>query len=100
MRTEKNGGLDVQTLARELNINYSTFRHAFQQYTGSSPQRYLLDLRLARARKLLTRTPHTTKEIARRTGFKDEFYFYRYFKKKVGMTPSEWRFHSLHKLNA
>lgn len=100
MQTERNGRLDVQALARELNVSYSTFRHTFQKFTGSSPHRYLLDLRLAHARNLLTQTPQTVKEIARRMGFKDEFYFCRFFKLRMGMTPSQWRFQSLHKLNA
>ena len=99
MQAAKERGLDMQALARELNINYRTFRNVFRQYTGVSPGRYLLDLRLAHARNLLKETPQTATEIARQVGFRDENHFFHYFKKRVGMTPSEWRFHSLQKLN-
>jgi len=98
MQTQ-NGDLDILVLARELNINYRTFRHAFRQYTGVSPCRYLLDLRVTHACNLLTQTSQTVAAISRQTGFTDANHFLHYFKKRVGMTPSQWRFHSQHKLN-
>jgi len=99
MQTELESGLDAQALARELNVSYSSFRHTFQQHTGSSPHQYLLELRLVRARNLLTQTAQSVKEIAQQVGFEDEHYFCRYFKMKAGMTPGQWRSRSLPKLN-
>lgn len=97
MQAELEGGLNAQSLAREMNVSYSTFRHTFQQHTGSSPHQYLLDLRLVRARNLLTQTELSVKEIAQRAGFEDEHYFCRYFKMKAGMPPGQWRLRSLPK---
>ena len=97
MQTELESGLNAQALARELNLSYSSFRHTFQQHTGSSPHQYLLELRLVRARNLLKQTALSVKEIAQQTGFKDEHYFCRYFKMKAGMTPGQWRSRSLPK---
>jgi AraC-like DNA-binding protein len=94
MRTELEQGLNAQALARELNVSYSSFRHVFQQHTGSSPHQYLLELRLVRARNLLTQTTQSVKGIARRTGFEDEHYFCRFFKMKTGLTPGQWRLRS------
>jgi AraC-like DNA-binding protein len=91
MRSEMGSGLNAQSLARELNISYSSFRHTFHQHTGSSPHQYLLELRLARARNLLEQTALTIKEIAQQAGFEDEHYFCRFFKLKTGMTPGQWR---------
>ncbi len=95
MQTELESGVNAQALARELNVSYSSFRHTFQQHTGSSPHQYLLELRLVRARNLLTQTTHSVKEIAQQTGFEDEHYFCRFFKMKTGLTPGKWRSRSL-----
>ncbi|HTI98079.1 MAG TPA: AraC family transcriptional regulator [Dongiaceae bacterium] len=91
MRSDMGSGLDAPLLARELNISYSSFRHTFQQHTGSSPHQYLLELRLARARNLLEQTSCSIKEIAQQAGFEDEHYFCRFFKQKTGVTPGQWR---------
>ena len=100
MQTELEQNLNAQALARELNVSYSSFRHTFQQHTGSSPHQYLLELRLVRARNLLTQTAQSVKEIAQRTGFGDEHYFCRFFKLKLGLTPGQWRSRSQAKINA
>ena len=100
MQTELESGLNAQALARELNVSYSSFRHTFQQHTGSSPHQYLLELRLVRARNLLTQTPRSIKEIAQQAGFDDEHYFCRFFKMKTGLTPGQWRIRSLPGHNA
>jgi AraC-like DNA-binding protein len=97
MQTELESGLNAQALARDLNVSYSSFRHTFQQHTGSSPHQYLLELRLVRARNLLTQTAQSVKEIARLAGFDDEHYFCRFFKMNTGLTPGQWRFRSLTK---
>ena len=91
MQAEIESGLNVQAFARELNVSYSSFRHTFQQHTGSSPHQYLLELRLVRARNLLTQTAQSIKEIAQQAGFDDEHYFCRFFKMKTGSTPGQWR---------
>jgi AraC-like DNA-binding protein len=83
--------LDMKLLARELGVGYSWFRHAFTAHTGLSPHRYLLEFRLVRARNLLAETEFPVKEIARLTGFEDEFYFSRLFRQKLNFTPSQWR---------
>ncbi len=97
MQNELESGLNAQALARELNISYSSFRHTFQQHTGSSPHQYLLELRLVRARNLLTQTAQSIKEIAKQAGFDDEHYFCRFFKMKTGLTPGQWRSRSVPK---
>jgi AraC-like DNA-binding protein len=99
IQNELESGLNAQALARELNISYSSFHHTFQQHTGSSPHQYLLDLRLVRARNLLTETTLSVKAIAQQAGFDDEHYFCRFFKTKTGLTPGQWRSQSLPKRN-
>jgi AraC-like DNA-binding protein len=91
MRESAEVPLDLPTLARELNVSYRWFRRAFAYHTGLSPHKYLLEIRLARARGLLAQSSLSIKEIAMRTGFEDTQYFCRFFHKKVGQTPGVWR---------
>ncbi|HEU5068856.1 MAG TPA: AraC family transcriptional regulator [Verrucomicrobiae bacterium] len=83
--------IDMTELAAELNVSYRWFRRAFTHHTGLSPHHYLLDIRLACARDLLSQSSLSLKEIALRIGFEDPQYFSRIFHKKVGLTPGTWR---------
>lgn len=83
--------LDMAGLARELGVSYSSLRSSFTKHTGLSPHQYLLELRLIRARQLLTDTTLTIKAVALETGFRDEHYFSRLFRQKMNRTPSQWR---------
>jgi AraC-like DNA-binding protein len=94
IRESAEAPLDLPSLARELNVSYRWFRRAFAHHTGLSPRRYLLEIRLARARSLLAQSSLPIKEIAMRTGFGEEQYFCRFFHKKVGQTPGVWRAHA------
>ena len=88
--------LNMKLLAHELGASYSWFRHTFTMHTGLSPHQYLLELRLVHARSLLAETEFSVKEIAVQTGFEDEFYFSRFFRQKLNLTPSQWRSRSRH----
>lgn len=91
MREAHNTNLKMATLARELNVSYRWFRRAFAHHTGLSPHHYFLDIRLARARDFLAQTSLSIKEVAAQAGFDDAQYFCKFFHRKVGVTPSEWR---------
>jgi AraC-like DNA-binding protein len=91
MREALTAQLNLGKLARDLGMSYTSFRHKFAHHTGMSPHQYLLELRLARARKLLMETALSTKEVAHLSGFEDEHYFCRFFHRKLNATPTEWR---------
>jgi AraC-like DNA-binding protein len=78
-------------LARDLGVSYTWFRRAFAHHTGLSPHQYQLQLKIGRARTLLTETTLAIKEVAFRAGFESEQYFCRLFKSKTGVTPGAWR---------
>jgi AraC-like DNA-binding protein len=82
---------DLEKLASELKVSYRWFRSTFARHTGMSPYKYVLEMRLARARDLLIETSLSTKEIALLLGFEDAQYFCRLFHKKVGLSPGAWR---------
>lgn len=85
------GSLDMERVAFELPMGYSSFRKAFKRITGTSPNQYQLNLRLDRAKHLLMMTNLNVNEIADQTGFESAFYFSKLFKKKTGMSPRAYR---------
>ncbi len=83
--------LSIQDIADMLGVSYSTLRKQFKEYTGLSPAIYQQDLKLQRAKELLTTTNLSIKEIAYRLNFDSPDYFSAKFKIKTGRKPSEMR---------
>lgn len=83
--------LSLEETARHLGASYSTFRRIFREHTGVGPHQYRLHLKLSHARDLLLNTDLSVKEVAFRSGFEEEQYFCRFFKKIMGKTPSGYR---------
>lgn len=81
--------IDLELMAAENNIGYSYFRKMFKEYTGISPRQYHLDLKIMRAKELLLSTDMNIKQICFELGFQSSHYFSRFFKQKVGMSPSQ-----------
>ena len=91
IRESLESDLTIQELSEELGVSYSNFRKLFKQHTGLSPALYQQDLRLQRAKELLSTTKMSIKEIAYRLNFESPDYFSSKFKLKTGMKPSEFR---------
>jgi AraC-like DNA-binding protein len=83
--------ISMHDLASGLPMGYSKFRKLFKEVTSYSPQQYLLNLRINKAKELLLATELNVNEIAYQTGFDSEFYFSSLFKKKVGSSPVNYR---------
>lgn len=83
--------LSIQDIADKMGVSYSKFRKLFKEYTGLSPATYQQDLKLQRAKELLTTTNLSIKEIAYRLNFDSPDYFSAKFKIKTGRKPSEMR---------
>ncbi len=95
-RMAKESGRDevnLESIANDLNVSYTWFRRMFALHTGLSPHQYRMQLRIGRARTLLTETNMTVKEVAYNSGFGSDHYFCRLFKAKTGMSPEQWRRH-------
>ena len=75
--------------ASQININY--FCNAFRNATGTSPWNYMIHLRLEKAKKLLCETDMTIAEVAQESGFCDQSYMSRLFRKYEKITPSQFR---------
>ncbi|PYQ18146.1 MAG: hypothetical protein DMF81_25790, partial [Acidobacteria bacterium] len=68
-------GPPLPELARRLGVSYTWFRRMFAHHTGLSPHQYRIQIKVGRARSLLSDTALTVKEIAFRCGFESEHYF-------------------------
>lgn len=83
--------IDIKELAKQEHISYTYFRTIFKKKTGTSPNQYIITIRLRNASLLLKQTELSIKEISESVGFADQMYFSRIFKKRFGMTPKEFR---------
>lgn len=80
-----------EELAKSVGLGYSLFRKKFKEYTGVSPARYQIGLRMNKAKDLLITSNLSLKEIAHNLGFETADYFFRLFRQKTGVTPSDFR---------
>lgn len=91
MKEEPLADYDLKRLAMQSGMALSTFRRYWVHYVGVSPKRFLADLRLTCACRLLVETDLTIAQVANRIMFEDPLYFSRFFRKKTGLTASEYR---------
>lgn len=80
-----------EDIAKKLGLGYSWYRRMFKEYTGVSPAQYQLQQKLMKAKELLTTTDQNISEIAYSLHFENVCQFSTFFKKKEGITPSEFR---------
>lgn len=80
-----------EEVAAEIGIGYSRFRKIFKEYTGLSPAKYILEIRMAKAKELLTNTSMQIQEIAWKLSFENADYFTTAFKRVCGINPNEYR---------
>lgn len=92
IREALESNLTIQQVAEDLGVSYSNFRKLFKEFTGLSPATYQQELRLMRAKELLSTTDLTVKEIAYRLNFESPDYFSAKFKAKMGCKPSDIKF--------
>lgn len=81
----------AEQAARELGMNYETFRRKFKEHAGIAPHRYHRQQVVNLAARMLDSTDLKSAEIARTLGFCDEAYFSRVFKQVAGRSPREYR---------
>ena len=84
-------GFNVSRLADSLNLSLPYVSTVFKQSTGKNLSAYLAAKRLERARELLCDLSIPIREVCARSGYEDPKYFAKSFKKRMGMTPSEYR---------
>ena len=83
--------LRVNEYAKKLNISSCWFIRCFKRYTGKTPQQYIMDIRINKAKELLYSSSFCCNEIAQSIGYADSLYFSRIFKQTVGVSPLAYR---------
>jgi AraC-like DNA-binding protein len=91
MKEDMTGNMDLESIARALNVSYSLFRREFKNKCGISPGQYRQELKLAKAKELLYSTNMSIAEISSRLNFECIGQFSTFFKKKTGIPPLEYR---------
>ncbi|MDF2720492.1 MAG: AraC family transcriptional regulator [Paenibacillus sp.] len=81
----------LDDLANELHLSKHYTSHLFKKDTGGSIQDYVISRRIRQACSLLTTTAIPIEKIAEQLEMPGSSYFCRFFKKKVGMTPAQYR---------
>ena len=84
-------GLTREQVAMRLRCSPAHFSRVFARTTGRTFKDYMLDCRLARARELLQHSHLHVAEIASLVGYEDPFQFSKLFRKRVGVSPRQFR---------
>lgn len=83
--------LDLDALARRHGLSPATFRRHWGRRVGVTPGRYLSQLRLQEACRLLVESGLRVGEVADRCGFRDPLYFSRRLRQWAGLSPRAYR---------
>ena len=83
--------IDVDELVTRCGLSRAQFFRAFRQSTGQTPHRYLVGLRLDRARILLETTSLSIADVSRSVGMGSNAGFARLFHDRFGDQPSRYR---------
>lgn len=83
--------IGVQDMAAAAGLSDSHFNRLFREWTGKSPAQHLRQVRIEKARHLLTNIDLSIKEIALQTGFSDQYRFSKVFRQVDGLTPTLYR---------
>jgi AraC-like DNA-binding protein len=84
-------GTRITELAAHVRLSQSHFSRAFKEFFGRSPQRFILERRIERAKERMLTTDDKICDVALACGFADQAHFCRMFHKLVGLPPNAWR---------
>jgi AraC-like DNA-binding protein len=91
METEYMNPLTLSELSAYAGMSTNHFMRSFKNIFEVSPIVYLIQIRIQRACELMRHTLKSITDIAFETGFEDSNYFSRAFKKRMGISPREFR---------
>jgi len=83
--------IKVNDIANYIGIDRSYLANVFKKIMHVSPQQYLINYRLEKARNLLKKSNLSITEISVRVGYSDPLYFSRLFKRYYNISPTEYR---------
>jgi AraC-like DNA-binding protein len=81
----------INEMSKLVEVTPTHLQKVFKAATGISPMNFLRNLRLEKAKELLETEFLRVHQICRQVGITDQTHFTRDFKKKYGLTPTEYR---------
>jgi transcriptional regulator GlxA family with amidase domain len=81
----------VSAMAAQSGLAERSFKRRFVKATGFAPLEYVHTLRLEEAKEMLERGGESIESIANEVGYEDASFFSRLFRRRVGITPAEYR---------
>lgn len=83
--------LTLTEIAEAAGLSQFHFARAFRRTVGLTPQQYLMQIRIDRAKKLLIESDLPLVEVSQSVGFKNQSHFTTLFRKYTALTPKAWR---------
>ncbi len=83
--------ITLDQLSERFNINKYYFLKVFKNYTGFTPNEYVIKTRINRAKELLRTTDAAVYEVAAEVGIRNPSHFIDLFRKSEGYTPQAYR---------
>ena len=84
-------GWSANQIIERIPVSRSVLQRRFRKETGGTLQEQLIEVRMKRARQLLTESTLPLIEVGERAGFTHQQYFCATFKARFGRTPAEFR---------
>lgn len=81
----------VAAMARMSGLSERSFTRRFARATGMPPLEYVQTLRLEESKQILETTELPVEAVAQEVGYEDAGFFGRLFRRKVGLTPAQYR---------
>ena len=83
--------ISIKEIADQLYLSPNYLSELFKKHTGKTISEYLTEYRLEKACQLLDHAEYRVGDVSGMVGIHDGRYFSNMFKKKYGMTPTEYR---------
>jgi len=83
--------LTLEKLSSQINVSISHLSMLFKKNSGVTFSKYLINIRITKAKELLDTTNLKIVDISEKVGYKDVYYFSHSFKKVTGVSPREYR---------
>lgn len=91
MQTHLTENISLKDIADHCHVSAFHFSRIFRTFTGQAPHRFLLGIRLTRARTLLQRSEMPVTEVGYEAGFNSPEHFSAAFRRAFGAAPSAFR---------
>ncbi len=91
IQTNYSRKISVDEIANYIGLNRSYMGVIFKELTGMSPQGFMIDFRIDKAKKLLSDMSMSIGDVSRSVGYDDPLTFSKLFKKNVGVSPNAYR---------